>query len=202
MAKRPGTDAIVRALGFIQRPIQAEYGPSACILATRVAVDVLRAHGVRVQPVAVHVEVFNPAYVEHIERGEHEAIETDPRCWSAQLGFTGEEQGDDRVDMHVVAVVEDRLLLDLTLDQCSRPEHDVVLTPGIFEGLSPEFARGEPKSYPVHGCSVVYEAHPEEKGFLASPYWTESAVRQPFVDATLARLRAGGWQEENARPRR
>lgn len=189
MAKRPGTDEIVWALGFVQRPIQAQYGPSACILTTRVAVDVLRAYGVRVQPVAAHVEVFNPAYVGHVERGEPEAAETDPRCWSARLGFTGEEQEDDRIDIHVVAVVEDRLLLDLTLDQCSRPEHDVVLTPGIFEGLSPAFVRGEPISYPVHGCSVVYEAHPEEKGFVTSPYWTERAVRQPFVDATLARLR-------------
>jgi hypothetical protein len=57
--------------------------------------------------------------------------------------------------MHVVAAVERRLLLDLTLDQCSAPEHEVVLTPGVFYGLPPGFERGGAVSYPVNGCDVV-----------------------------------------------
>jgi hypothetical protein len=56
--------------------------------------------------------------------------------------------------MHVIAVVENRLLLDLTLDQCTTP------------------------------------AHPEEKGYVAAPHWTDRQHRGPFVKATLERLRA------------
>lgn len=37
--------------------------------------------------------------------------------------------------------------------------------------------------------SPPYEAHPEEKGYLAAPDWTDRARRQPFVDATVERLR-------------
>jgi hypothetical protein len=41
----------------------------------------------------------------------------------------------------------------------------------------------------VNGSDVLYEAHPEEKGYLTAPHWTDRAHRKPFVDATLARLR-------------
>ena len=40
------------------------------------------------------------------------------------------------------------------------------------------------------GCVVVYEAHPEEKTFFSTPDWTDRVRRQPFVDATLARIGA------------
>ena len=172
----------------MQPAINAQFGANACILATRVAVDVLRHHGVRVEPLAVHVEVFNPAYVQRIERDEAELAITDPTCWSARLGFTGGQPA-DRVDMHVVVAVERRLLLDLTLDQCSVPERDVVLKPGGFDGLPRTFVRGGRAVYHVNGCNVVYEAHPEEKGYVAMPDWTDRVRRQSFVDATLARLR-------------
>jgi hypothetical protein len=92
--------------------------------------------------------------------------------------------------MHVVALVEGRLLLDLTLDQCSAPKHGVELPPGVFYGLPPRSERGGRVEHRVNGCAVVYEAHPEEKGYLAAPHWTDRLRRQAFVDATIARLRA------------
>jgi hypothetical protein len=184
-ARRPDTDEIVKALGYVQRPIQATFGANACIVATRVAVEVFRHHGVRVQPLAVHVEIFNPPAVESVERGEDP---TGRGCRVVQLGFTGKPQSGDTVDMHVVAAVEDRLLLDMTLDQICYPEHGIELPPGIFYGLPPKFARGGRIGFRVKGCEVVYVAHPEEKGYLAAPDWTDRARRQPFVDSTLARL--------------
>jgi hypothetical protein len=187
---RPSTDEIVWALGYVQPPIQAEFGANACIVATRVALEVLRHYRVRVQPLAVHVEVWNPAAVEAIDRGEDPA-ELGPPCRVMQLGFTDQPQPDDTVDMHVVVAVEDRLLLDLTLDQCSAPEHGIELPPGIFHGLPPKFVRGGRVDFRVKGCQVVYEAHPDEKGYLIAPDWTDRSRRQPFVEATLARLRDG-----------
>lgn len=185
--QRPRTDDVVWALGFVQPAMRATFGANACIVATRVAVEVLRHSGVRVQPLAVHVDVFNPPYVERAQAGDDDPLR-DPRCWSARLGFTGEPQTGDRVDMHVVAIVEDRLVLDLTLDQCSTPEHDVDLPPGVFYGLPRGFVRGGQVEYMVNGCAVVYEAHPDERGYLAAPDWTDRVRRQRFVDQTLARL--------------
>src|SRR5215207_7155095 len=67
----------------------------------RVAVDVLRHHRVRVEPVAVQVDIYNPALVAAIEAGkEPDAAAQDPDCWSAQLGFTGEPQDGDAIDLH------------------------------------------------------------------------------------------------------
>ena len=89
--------------------------------------------------------------------------------------------------MHVVAAVERRLLLDLTLDRCSSPEHEVELPPGLFNELPPTFLRGGRVQHRVNGCDVVYEAHPEERGYLKPPDWTDRVRRQSFIDASLAR---------------
>jgi len=83
------------------------------------------------------------------------------------------------------------MLVDLTLDQCTAPERGVLLSPGVFYGLPKGFTNGGRQSYPVNdGCVVVYEAHPEEKTFFSTPDWTDRVRRQPFVDATLARIGA------------
>ena len=67
----------------------------------------------------------------------------------------------------------------------------MVLPPGVVpNGLPKKFERGGRVEHRVNGCVVVYEAHPEEKGYLAAPDWTDWARRQPFVDATIARLGA------------
>ena len=193
MTKKLSTEEIVFAIGFAQPAIRAQFGANACIVGTRVAVEVLRHYELRAEPMAVQVQVYNPAYVESVERGKSlDAIADDPECWSAQLGFTGQPQADGELDMHVVALVEGRMLLDLTLDQCSAPEHNVVLTPGVFNELSPDFASGGTMIYPVNGCNVVYTAHPKEKGYLTAPYWTERVHREPFVRATLRRIRGSG----------
>ena len=84
MAKKLTTDEIIWTLGFAQPAIKAKFGANACIVATRVAVDVLRHHGRRVEPIAVHVEVYNPAHVQRAERGDDPAaIFADPDCWDS-----------------------------------------------------------------------------------------------------------------------
>jgi hypothetical protein len=50
-------DEIVWALGFAQPEMKRRFGANACIVATRVAVEVLHACNIRAEPLAVHVEV-------------------------------------------------------------------------------------------------------------------------------------------------
>ena len=191
VARQRKVDEVVSALGFAQPEMKRCFGANACIVATRVAVEVLRACNIRAQPLPVHVEVFNAAAAAHVEAGRSHLVKSDPAAWSARLGFTGETQADGLLDAHVVAVVQDEMLVDLTLDQCTAPERGVLLSPGVFYGLPKGFTNGGRQSYPVNdGCVVVYEAHPEEKTFFSTPDWTDRVRRQPFVDATLARIGA------------
>ena len=93
---------VAARINFFQPAIKDKFGANACIVATRVAVDVVRHHRVRVEPVAVQVDIYNPALVAAIEAGkEPDAAAQDPDCWSAQLGFTGEPQEGDAIDLHV-----------------------------------------------------------------------------------------------------
>ena len=123
------------------------------------------------------------------ERGA-DAAATDPKCWSAQLGFTDQPQREGEEDLHVVAIVEDTLLIDMTLNQASAPEHGVVLTPGFFP-IPGEFSKGGEAgkftSY-VNGSAVTYVAHPDEKAYLSMPHWTNRTEYEPFVKSALARL--------------
>jgi hypothetical protein len=171
--------------------MKLRFGTNACIVATRVAVEVLRACNIRAQPLPVHVEVFNAAAAELVQAGRGDLVHTDPVAWSAQLGFTGEPQAHGLLDLHLVAVAQDEMLVDLTLDQCNAPERGVRLSPGVFHGLPKGFTKGGRQSYPVNdGCVVVYDAHPEGKTFLSAPDWTDRGRRQPFIDRTLARIDA------------
>jgi hypothetical protein len=188
---RHDTADIVAAVGWEQPALAAKFGRNACIIATRVVVETFRQAGVKgTQPLAVHVEIYNPAYAERIENGEADAAATDPKCWSAQLGFTDQPQREGEEDLHVVAIVEDTLLIDMTLNQASAPEHGVVLTPGFFP-IPGEFSKGGEAgkftSY-VNGSAVTYVAHPDEKAYLSMPHWTNRTEYEPFVKSALARL--------------
>jgi hypothetical protein len=183
------TDDILKALGAAQPAMEATLGADSCIACTRIAVDTFRAFGVRAKPLAVEVVIRNAAAAAHIERGEPEAIEHDPAAWSMQLGFTPQDLGDHIYNGHVVCIVERRRMLDLTLGQASRPEHGIRLGPSVFGSLPPDF---EPagSSFPVTGgCVVVYRPHPNERGYLPLPHWSDRSFSKPFVSRIVASLR-------------
>jgi hypothetical protein len=100
-----------------------------------------------------------------------------------------EDLGDDIYNGHVVCLVEQRRILDLTLGQASRPDHGVHLGTGVFGPLPSDFETAG-TSFPVTGgCVVVYRPHPNERGFLPLPHWTDRSFSQPFVRRIVAGLR-------------
>jgi hypothetical protein len=186
---KPKTDDILKALGAEQPAMVAALGADSCIACTRIAVDTLRAFSVRAKPLAVEVVIHNAEAAAHIERGQPDAIEHDPTAWSMQLGFAPHDLGDHVYNGHVVCLVEERRLLDLTLGQASRSEHGIHLGPGVFDPLPPDFETAG-SSFPVTGgCVVVYRPHAEERGFLPLPHWTDRSFSQPFVRRISAGLR-------------
>jgi hypothetical protein len=75
---KPKTDDILSALGAAQPAMEAKLGADSCIACTRIAVDTLRAFGVRARPLAVEVVIHNADAAAHIERGEPETADRDP----------------------------------------------------------------------------------------------------------------------------
>jgi hypothetical protein len=186
---RPKTEDILMALGAEQPAMVAALGADSCIACTRIAVDTLRTFGVRAKPLAVEVVIHNADAAAHIERGEPEAAQHDPAAWSLQLGFVPDDLGDHIYNGHVVCLVEQRRILDLTLGQASRPERGVNLGPGVFGPLPSDFETTG-SSFPVTGgCVAVYRPHTNERGFLPLPHWADRSFSQPFVRRIVASLR-------------
>lgn len=154
---------------------EAGLTPNACVLASRLGVEALRGVRIRARPLAVRATVANPRYTAAAERGElHDdaAVKraTAEGAWCVvALGATGEVG-------HVVVVVQERYLLDLTAGQMARPERGIAARP--FWTLAPELARGGRwGGVAADGCGWSYEARPDDKRFLRAPAWSAYRVR-------------------------
>lgn len=144
-----------------------------CILFTRIAVDVCRQRGVRARPLPVSVEITTDA---------------DPEAL-VLLGVEGripEGAPEDFWDGHLVAILESRLLVDLSIDSISRPDLGVEPEPFMTE-VPQEFASGGTVDLVVRGGRARYHAHPERKDYRDLPAWQPGPQRKvaEMADALL-----------------
>lgn len=153
------------------RPALAEAagGPDHCVLFTRMAVDACRERGVLARPLAVSVEL----------RGEDQA---DPEF---RLGFQGDVPMDappDFWDGHLVAVLDRRLMVDLSLDSATRPEFGFTPAPLVADVL-PQFLEGGSMDVAIEGGTARYFANPDRKDYQDLPAWEQGT---PDAIARLA----------------
>lgn len=177
MSKDERTQAVMNRLLTVMPPIMREIGFSqrTCILQTRIATVVLGELGFRVRPLACTLVAGNAAWAKLMdELGRMPTAEE----WSDRddvwcLGITPDGCDGPGYNGHVIAVVEERYGLDLTIDQADRPKYGMRFTPHHF-AASPAFLAGdEPAVFTHEGSWVRYEAMPGEKGFLRAADWTE-----------------------------
>jgi hypothetical protein len=161
------------AVARLVRELPAEltrmgYARKTCILHTRYAVDALRILGVRARPMAARVMVGNAEWRRIAQEVGHwpQHIEWTPETWC-------------------LAIADERWGVDLTIDQASRPQHGINLSPHYWP-VTPAFLRGEePAQFLVNGESHVhYDAMPADRGFLLVPDWR--LARRDGVAARMA----------------
>jgi len=144
-----------------------------CILFTRIAVDVCRKRGIGAKALSVSVAI---------------TADADPEV-VILLGIEGQkphDAPDDFWDGHLVAILDRRLLLDLSIDSIAQPEFGVEPEPFVA-GVSPDFASGGMVDLPVRGGRAQYRAQPERKDYRDLPAWergTEEAIAR-LADALL-----------------
>jgi hypothetical protein len=106
--------------------ILERFEPTSCIISTRVAIEVLKVHGLK----AVKVEALNPHAVRDVE-----AKAAEPRLGSWIVGVEGtglHDYDQNSWDGHLVAMFEDskgEVLLDISADQFARPAKDIHAEP-------------------------------------------------------------------------
>jgi hypothetical protein len=183
--------------GFLERlcdvipPIMTAHGLTrrTCIAHTRLATIVARQAGIRAEPLACKLVILNDqAFVRAQELGrELAADDYEDGMWSLGIGY-GQDPEQKGYDGHVVTVIERRWVLDLTLDQADRPQHNIHLRPGWF-ALPERFLSGEEGATGIlDGTFLRYTAMPDDRGFLTVPDWVKLRPSDPIVRQVTAAL--------------
>ena len=194
---------IVQTLLAVARPILLEVrDPDCCIASTQLARDVLGRFGIASKPLTVRVHVYNPMMTAlAAARGgfpENDDV-TMWRAWGRQGGFTI-TMGTGRNDIptnpvwpwHLVAIAtlsRTPHLIDLSLDQLNRSDHDLAFAP-LCERATPEFlAARQPLPVVQRGQMIVYEAFPDVTTYTTATEWAPNPRRTHEVELLVALIR-------------
>jgi hypothetical protein len=161
-------DMVIAGLFDAHGPMLYHYGSGRCIVSTRVAVEICDRHGIAARAVPVAVDLPDAGLRLGFKPG----------------GLPGHWQG------HLVALVDERLVVDLTIDQIST--HAAPVVPHVFE-VGPAFTRGEPTPVTVGNTRLVYTAQPNDTTYQDTEDWTDDPERDrliPIVEKRIARRRS------------
>ncbi len=169
---------------------------NSCIASTAIAIDALREMGIAAYPLKVRTSVINAAMLAKIEQeGRMPQNAEERRLWQHENGAyslgIGYEMGDGQPSVHLVAILpEEMLMLDITLDQASRPQHNILLHPG-YGPVTEEFLSGaEPLTFMAsRGVLVRYDADPQDDYFKQAPDWTKVERREKILQKVMIKLR-------------
>jgi hypothetical protein len=129
------TERIVTALLQTARPeIRKEFREDSCIASTAVGIDAMTHFGVLSEPFPVRTSMFNARFVARIKLGQpwpqglevHQWAEEDG-SYSVGIGFGTGQQG--KWPGHLVILAEKQFLIDLSVDQASRPLYNMAFEP-------------------------------------------------------------------------
>jgi hypothetical protein len=167
----------------------------SCILSTRVAVGVCRRLHVSARALPVKVVVFNPAMCERLEAWSraHDGLAApdavlrqiahEEGSWCCAIGFGPPPGHEPGYDGHLVALVNEDRIIDLSIDQLNRDAHGIRLRPLVVHLEAPTLEKPIAFKTPS-GCVVTYRAH-ENDEYLRSRNWHDHRDSRPLVDALV-----------------
>jgi len=161
--------------------------PDSCVVMSRLAVEVLRTFGVAADACSAEVIIANGKFAQLLGAGRIQMGEKLPQwaidegAWGIGLGYRPKphEIG------HVVCLAGD-LILDLSLDQASRPQHTIELEPSVF--CRGDTSIKEPSVFFVGDVVVSYQLRPARKQFKRSPDWRDFHQRYRKQAGEVVRL--------------
>lgn len=172
-------------LRYGRQEILKDFRPDSCIASTGLVIDVLKFFGFSAAALPVQVTIFNPPMAERwLREGIPEspdvtlAWEKEDGSWALGLGFGPKENGNASGYIgHLVALVEERIVIDLSLDQANRPARSIALSPMAFE-VPEEFLSGEGQmEFTAGGCALFYRLRKFDRSYLRSKDFTDNRCR-------------------------
>lgn len=158
------------------------FNANSCVATVRVTIDVLKYFGVLAKPVPVRVFILNAAAARIAEEQGMEELQRVVQVqepsdvggpWTLGLGHDDGTPGAGHV---VVAIVQERTMLDLSLDQASRPLKNLKFEPLVATVDNPAWftVAGEQVAYEIpqtDGNAALLYTHAEGHRYRQSPNW-------------------------------
>lgn len=149
-----------------------------CINATRVLVEVMAHFGVSAQPLSVSCVAHNKILVDYIEkhRGSLTEAEVDEAydngAWGVRIE-TGKQVKPNGWPGHLVAVVNNKWLVDSSAGQMSRPHKGIQLPPIVVVPATRRFQSGDELCVLTgpEGALLLYEAKPGDTSYVTASGW-------------------------------
>jgi hypothetical protein len=185
---------LLLAYSKVARPIIREYfRADSCIASTAITIDVLRHFGIGVVPFPCRALIFNHSFANRIKLEgwptPEQTIEwtNDGKSWSVGIGYPN---GSDPQVGHLIAIVEEKYLVDASLDQASRHEKDLIVPSVMVQQIPRSFRRSQTKFSieSSRGDVVIYEPDPKSRVWLTSFDWKDKTRRQEAVEKILSKL--------------
>ena len=161
--------------------------PDSCIASTRVLIGVLDYFGYASEPLPCTAVVWNAAGYEATD-AEIPVDQWPPDAHSVGVVGTGAARAPKRWDGHLVAMVEDRWLIDASLDQFSRPQKGIVTTPLVIDAVDWDdrtkmhvWRRGD-------GIVIGYQLMPNPGAWRSSPDW-RGERHQRIIGGVIRQIR-------------
>ncbi len=160
-----------------------------CIAVTKLAVMTLRAFAIDAKPGAAKVIIFNAEAVAILEAGGDVEMVKAGRGGAHSIGIGYGIAGAGRYLGHLVAIVENEVLLDLSLDQASRTNKGIALVPTILR-LKGQALDSTPLSWTTReGVQLIYSFH-NDKTYTSAPDWRRDSIYKPMVGVMVRRIEA------------
>lgn len=184
------TERVIKSLLKHARPeILKEFRPDSCIASTAVGIDVLTRFGVLAEPLPVRMMAFNAAFANRIEAGSPWPTNGEILRWAEEdgsysVGIGLGEQQPNKWAGHLVVLAEKQWLIDLSIDQASRPQYKMVFDPLCIE-VDAGFLAGEPKVFRYDGCVLRFDCLKDNHGYATAPDWIFENRRKKIVSQTI-----------------
>jgi len=188
-------EEILKVYTRIARPIILEYfRKDSCIASTRITIEVFSRLGFKAIPFACHVQIFNDKFREIFEREKHWPTKGEMEKWITQgawsIGFGYGDHKGERYIGHLVAIVENKYLIDSSIDQAERPHKEIFFPAILVTEVKRDFRRGKENLTIINdrGTVMVYEPKIKDRKWEVSPDWTVISRHRPAVGRILLEI--------------
>lgn len=197
-------------LQYARPEILKYYRVDSCIVSTRICLNILEHHGFKCFALPCQVNIVNAPYRDFLmKKGRWPKGEETKEIFEEKNGYAVgvghgytkqgpkddiKESGSDKWPGHLVAIAVDEdnthYLIDLSIDQASRPQYNMTLKPTALH-IPPEMTQKEDvfvldiSQEDESIISVFYYSKPQKGGYESSKDWNDTQTSKPLSKAIM-----------------